>query len=213
MKQQIKTVVLASLALVSSCVLGFAEGMKPEQKPPAEGLRHTLALDVQWQVAEKKMEAPPTNFDHAVPVPGLVDMAKPPFEAVGVKSSKREAFWYRRTFRVEQPIPAVAKLKLHKAMFGCKIWVNGKVVGEQKVAFTPVYCNVKDVLQQGENEVVIRVGAWLPDGADSIGWDQEKEKFIPGVFDFVELILSGAPHIDRVQAVPDVEKQAVTIHA
>ena len=213
MKRQINTVVLAALALVSSCMLGFAEGMKPEQKPQAEGLRHTLALDGQWQVAEGKMEAPPTNFDHTVPVPGLVDMASPAFEAVGVKSAKREAFWYRRTFKVEQPVPAVARLKLHKAMFGCKVWVNGKVVGEQKVAFTPVYCNVKDVLQQGENEVVIRVGAWLPDGADSIGWDQEKEKFIPGVFDSVELILSGAQHIDRVQAVPDVEKQEVTIHA
>ena len=213
MKQQIKTVVLAALAFVSSCVLGFAEGMKPEQKPRAEALRSTIPLDGQWQVAEGKMEAPPITFDHTVPVPGLVDMASPAFEAVGVKSAKREAFWYRRTFKVEQPVPAVARLKLHKAMFGCKVWVNGKVVGEQKVAFTPVYCNVKDVLQQGENEVVIRVGAWLPDGADSIGWDQEKEKFIPGVFDSVELILSGAQHIDRVQAVPDVEKQDVTIHA
>ena len=36
---------------------------------------------------------------------------------------------------------------------------------------------------------------------------------MPGIFDSVELILSGSPHIVRVQAVPEIEKQSVTIHA
>ena len=183
------------------------------RKPQVGDLRRTISFDGNWQIAEGTMATPPSTFDHTVPVPGLVDMATPAFEDVGIPSGMREAFWYRRTFTIEEPIPAVARLKVNKAMFGCKVVVNGKALGEQKVTFTPLYCDVKDVLRQGENEILIRVGAWLPDGKESIGWDQEKHRYIPGVFDSVELILSGAPHIDRVQAVPDVEKQAVTIHA
>ena len=205
------------ILLLTGCALWLqAEGApKVLQEVTTEkgALRSTIALDGRWQIAEGTMATAPTTFDRVAPVPGLVDMASPAFEEVGVKSAKREAFWYHRTFKIDQPIPAVAKLKLQKTMFGCKVWVNGKAVGEQKVTFTPVYCDVKDVLRQGENDIVIRVGAWLPEGANSIGWDQEKIKFIPGVFDSVELILSGAPHIDRVQTVPDLENQSVTIHA
>lgn len=212
MNHQIKATLILALALASTDIAGSAADFKADQAPDQAVLRHTMSLDGMWQVAEGAMATPPTTFDHTVPVPGLIDMAKPPFAEVGIKSAKREAFWYRRIFNVNQTIPAVARLKIHKAMFGCKAWVNGKTVGEQKVAFTPVYCDVKDVLRPGENEIVIRVGAWLPEGPDSIGWDQEKEKFIPGVFDSVELILSGTPHIDRLQAVPEIEKPAVTIH-
>jgi hypothetical protein len=179
----------------------------------AQTLRKTISLDGRWQIAEGTMTNLPASFERSVPMPGLVDMTSPAFEEVGVTSAKREAFWYRRTFKIEQSIPAVARLKLHKAMFGCKVIVNGKTIGEQKVTFTPVYFDVKDVLRHGENEILIRVGAWLPDGKASIGWDQEKTKYIPGIFDSVEVILSGVPHIDRVQAVPDIEKRSVTIHA
>ena len=61
------------------------------------------------------MGAVPAEFDPPVPVPGLVDEARPAFAEVGQKSAKREAFWYRRTFRVKGEVPAVAMLKLHKA--------------------------------------------------------------------------------------------------
>lgn len=176
--------------------------------------RTTVSLNGTWQIAESvAAEERPAAFTRTVSVPGLVDMASPAFEDVGIQSSKREAFWYRRTFNVVTPIPAVAKLKLHKALFGCKVILNGNTLGDQKVTFTPVLYDVKDILRQGENEILVRVGAWLPDGKLSIGADQEKKRFIPGVFDSVEVIFSGAEHIDRVQAVPDIEKQSVTIHA
>ena len=64
-------------------------------------------------------------------------------------------------------------------------------------------------MKAGENEVLIRVGAFresvprpVPDG-----WDYEKQKFIPGIYDSVELTQSGSPHLTRVQAVPDMEKE------
>jgi hypothetical protein len=178
-------------------------------------LRRTISLDGEWQIAEGGMNAIPSKFNHTVPVPGLVDRAKPVFEQVGVKSVKREAFWYRRTFRVDGPIPAVARLKVHKAMFGTRVFLNGQLLGDHLPSFTPGYFNAKPALKVGDNEIIVRVGAFRDSVPKTVpsGWDYEKYRFCPGIFDSVELILSGSPYIARVQAVPDIEKKSVTVHA
>jgi hypothetical protein len=45
------------------------------------------------------------------------------------------------------------------------------------------------------------------------GFDFEKERYIPGIFDSVELILSGTPHFTQVQAAPDLAAKAVRVQA
>jgi beta-galactosidase/beta-glucuronidase len=142
-------------------------------------------------------------------------MAQPAFEEVGVKSTKREAFWYRRTFRIEEAVPPVAQIKVHKAMFGTRVILNGVPLGEHIPCFTPGYFDAKPALKAGTNELLIRVGAFresVPKPAPD-GWDYEKKKYTPGIYDSVEVILSGSPHVTRVQAVPDIEKKTVTVHA
>ncbi len=181
----------------------------------ADEPRRTIPLDGPWEIAEGGMEKPPDRFGHKVPVPGLVDMAEPAFDEVGVKSAKREAFWYRRTFRVEGPVPAVAVLKVHKAMFGSRVILNGAVLGDRLASFTPGLFDARAALKAGENEILVRVGAFresVPRPVPS-GWDYEKKKYIPGIFDSVELILTGSPHVLRVQAVPDLDRKSVTVHA
>ncbi|MGA2034456.1 MAG: glycoside hydrolase family 2 TIM barrel-domain containing protein [Thermoguttaceae bacterium] len=180
----------------------------------AEQGRRVISLDGQWQIAEGTAEAAPQRFEHSVAVPGLVDMARPAFAEVGVKSKLREAFWYRREFRFEDPLPAAAILKVHKAMFGTRVVLNGTPLGEHLPCFTPGLFDARKALRFGANEILIRVGAFrenIPRPIPS-GWDYEKRKFIPGIFDSVELILTGAPHIDRVQVVPEVEKNSITVH-
>ena len=180
-----------------------------------DAARRTVSLDGVWEIGEGRMDAPPSAFGHRVRVPGLIDMAEPAFAEVGVKSTRREAFWYRRSFTVEGPIPAVATVKVHKAMFGTRVTLNGRPLGEHLPSFTPGLFDAHDALRVGRNELLVRVGAFR----DALPWpipsggDFEKKKFIPGIFDSVELILSGTPHVARVQAVPDVAKKAVTIHA
>lgn len=177
--------------------------------------RRVISLDGIWEVAEGGMDRRPDQFAHRVPVPGLMDMAEPPFEEVGVKSERRQAFWYRRTFKVEGEMPAVAQLKLHKAMYGTRVWLNSKDVGEHAPCFTPGVFNVHDQLRgQGhENELVVRVGATREALPESIptGHDFEKKFYVPGIYDSVELILTGSPQIVRVQAVPDLEAKAVRV--
>ena len=177
--------------------------------------RQVISLDGTWQVAEGSMTVCPGRFDHKVVVPGLIDMAQPAFAEVGVASKRREAFWYRRSFRIDGPIPAVAILKISKAMFGSCAILNGTPLGDHRPSFTPGLFDARGALRAGENELVIRVGAFrdaVPQYVPS-GWDYEKFRFTPGVFDSVELILTGDPHILRVQAVPELDKQAVTVHA
>ena len=135
--------------------------------------RTTLSLDGRWQIAEGAMDAAPAKFERDVVVPGLVDMARPPFvepgpkvaergKAFPQKDPRRDAFWYRRTFTVRGPVPAVATLKVSKAMFGTRVILNGQVLGDHAACFTPGYFDARAALKIGENELLIRVGA---DGA------------------------------------------------
>ncbi len=182
-------------------------------KPAAP--RSVINLDGTWQVEQGDMASRPQTFTHTVPVPGLLDMARPAFEEIGKKSALRRAFWYRRSFRLDGPTPEVAVLKIHKAKYGTRVFLNGRLVGEHLPCFTPAYLNVTAFLKGGgiDNELVIRVGAdreSLPDGMPT-GWDFEKYLFIPGIYDSVELILTGRPYIVNAQVVPEIEAKSVRV--
>ncbi len=205
-------------AIIAISAVVFAIGASNTSaalKPEAP--RHVLSLDGVWQVGEGDVGTPPTRFERTVAVPGLVDMAQPPFEEVGKKSPKRQAFWYRRTFQLDGQVPDVALLKLHKARYGLKVWLNGQVVAESLACFTPVYCNVRQSLRGGgeENELIVRIGAdrdSMPQDMPT-GWDFEKYLYIPGIYDSVELILTGRPYIQNVQVVPEIEAERIRVVA
>lgn len=168
--------------------------------------RHVTSLNGVWQVEQGGLETPPVAFLHTVAVPGLVDLAVPAFADVGKVSGQRQAFWYRRSFDVENPIPAVAILKFHKFRFGAKVWLNGELLGEHLPCFTPGEFDARALLRPGQNELLVRLGAnreLLPPDQPS-GQDFEKYLFLPGICDAVELILSGAPFIRNIQTVPDI---------
>jgi beta-galactosidase len=177
--------------------------------------RTVIPLDGQWQIAEGAMATAPAQFEHAVPVPGLVDEAQPPFAEVGLPSPRREAFWYRRTFRIKGEVPAVATLKLYKAAYGARVLLNGIQLGEHLPSFTPGYFDARRALRGNgaKNELIVRVGALpgaLPPSVCS-GYDVEKSRYIPGLFDSVEMILSGTPNIVRVQVAPDIASHTIRV--
>ncbi len=184
--------------------------------------RETISLNGTWQIAEGTMKEIPDTFFHTVPVPGLVSLSTPAFRDAGPKvkdrrsliqkDTLREAFWYYRTFSVDK-VPEVAVLKVSKAMFGTKVFVNGKDAGEHLPCFTPGYFNIRDVLKPGENKLLIRIGSCRNSLPFSIpdGFDFEKDRYIPGIFDNVELYLSGVPNIVSVQAAPDIISKQVHV--
>jgi len=208
MRTAIVLLVVGAFALTVGSVPAGAGEINP---------RKIIDLNGMWQVAEGAMDSTPKQFEHKVPVPGLVDMAKPAFAEVGKKSDKRQAFWYQRTFTVKGSIPAVAILKIHKARYGTKVWLNGQLVGEHLPCFTPALLNVKEQLKGAgqPNELIVRVGADRESRPTDVpsGWDFEKYLYIPGIYDSVELILSGEPYIRNIQAVPDIDAHQVRIIA
>ena len=209
-----KTIIATVLIILTTSTFAYAQNISK---------RNTISLNGTWQIAEGTKDVIPKSFDHTVQVPGLVSLASPSFIDVGPKlkhrdslfqyDTLREAFWYRRIFMVQGSIPAVAILKISKAMFGTKVFLNGKDLGEHLPCFTPGFFNVKDALKPGENELIVRVGSSrnsIPLTIPS-GLDFEKERYIPGIYDNVELILSGTPNIIMVQAVPDINRNQLRV--
>ncbi|MBC8876022.1 MAG: hypothetical protein H8E44_41890 [Planctomycetes bacterium] len=199
------------VGLLAFCTTPTQASLKPAAP------RTVINLNGSWQVEQGDLATPPETYSHSVPVPGLVDMAQPEFTDVGKKSPKRAAFWYRRTFKVDGKIPEVAILKIHKAKYGSKVWMNGQLVGEHLPCFTPAYLDVNAALRGNgqENELVIRLGTdreSMPQDMPT-GWDFEKYLYIPGIYDSVELILTGKPYIRNVQVVPDIETKQLRVVA
>ena len=104
-------------------------------------------------------------------MPGFADMAKPAFLAVGgnmpqnivweyrkVADPLREAFWYRRTFNVETDLPDTAMLRVLKACYTTRVYINGQFAGDHYPSFTPGQFEIRRFLRKGENTIVIRVG-------------------------------------------------------
>lgn len=185
--------------------------------------RTVISLNGTWQIAQGDSSHIPHDFNHTVPVPGLVSLATPAFENVGPKVKERnsleqsdplrESFWYKRTFTVNGHIPEFSVLKIAKAKYGTEVFLNGKRIGLHLPCFTPGFFDIRDAIKTGENELIVRVGAsrdavppYIPNG-----FDFEKERYIPGIYDNVQLILSGSPHIIRVQAVPDIENKRLQV--
>ncbi len=179
--------------------------------------RVTMSLDGVWEMAESKEATPPVVFDHHAPVPGLADMAMAPFEKVGLPDDRRNYFWYRRGFRLEGPVPSLAVLKLRKAAYGARVWINGHDAGEHRPNFTPGYFEITRFLNGGgaSNVVTVRLAADprpLPWTAVK-GEDGEKKKYQPGIFDSVELILTRFPFIQNLQVAPDIHGERIRVVA
>jgi beta-galactosidase/beta-glucuronidase len=172
-----------------------------------------ISLDGQWEVEEGNKQQIPSKFSATVPVPGLITSATPAFKNAGEEKSGDAAFWYRRKFNIAGNIPELVRLKIFKSMFGTKVFINGKEVGESPLNFTPLYFNVTPFLKgnSDENEIIIRVGAHISSVPDSVvsGADPERQKYPSGIYDHVQLLFSSDSYVARTQVVPDIEAKSI----
>jgi beta-galactosidase len=176
--------------------------------------RNTISLNGTWNLeVTKNPDQIPSSFTHTVPVPGLVDLAVPPVEKPGYKSDSANYYWYNTKFKLEKNT-SVCLLKIHKAFYGKKIFVNNKLVAEHLPAFTPVVIDIQKYLNDAgkENELIIRLGTFynFPDTLVN-GMDFEKSRFISGIYDDVEIIQSAYPFIQNVQVVPNIHNGSITV--
>jgi beta-galactosidase len=195
--------------------------------------RTVIPLDGTWQVAESLDTEPvPTAYPRKAPVPGLANLATPPFpdvdkfdsrelidveirdktrpedqrtQAVGVPRQNRNYFWYRRTFKLPAARRQTAVLRINKTQFGAAVWINNRYVGRHYGCFSAALFEVtRQVLWGAENTLVVRIGAHPAVLPRSVpaGTDKEKLKWTPGIYDSVSLALADSPLIETVQVAP-----------
>jgi len=172
--------------------------------------RETLSLNGRWDIQasyiDSKITSIAKNFTNTIPVPGLWDMADEP--VVG------SAAWYKKDFRIEGELPEVATLKIGKAFWGKYIYVNGQHVCDHHPNFTPAYVDIAPFLEQGDNTLLIKIGAMGTQDTSlghPAGYDKEKFEYIPGIYDDVSLIFSGNPVIQYIQVAPLPKLDAATV--
>jgi hypothetical protein len=204
--------------------------------------RVTVSLDGQWQIEDgKSADEIPSAFTHTGPVPGMANLAQPPFENVdrffsreqlanrirwklsppawlteywqGKVDQDRNYFWYRTTFRA----PAarqVAVLKINKAQFGTAVWLNGQKLGEYAGCFSAGYFHLEQAVRwEEENTLLVRIGAHPAVLPDTFptGSDFEKIKWTAGIYDSVSLIYCDNPLIETIQVAPLFDRGEITV--
>jgi beta-galactosidase len=203
MKPKIYSIFLLMAILIASCSKPFSN-------------RQTVSLNGRWDLAiSSHMDKIPAGFDCQVPVPGLVDMATITFDSIGFNRQNRY-YWYRTTFTLSDPYPKKVILKINKAKYGTCVYLNGNLSGKNDYCFTPTFIDIKKFLKEPgqKNELIIAVGSYhsLPDTIIN-GWDFEKTKYRPGIYDDVKLILTDYPYLENVQVAPDINKEELKVRA
>lgn len=168
-----------------------------------------------WQIAKTGYGSQqPSSYNSEAPVPGLVDMAYPKIDSQDTVY-ENTVYWYRKTFKLKTSDKKLFFLKINKAKYHIKVYVNGELAGENVCNFTPSVFNVSNLLKMGEdNELVIAVGCKnnLPDTVTN-GNDFEKINYIPGIYDDVKLISANYPYIQNIQVIPDIKNEQLRIVA
>ena len=185
-------------------------------------MREEILLSGVWECQDAPYDVGygdlPETFGNRIPVPGLWDMAEKPFaytsDAETLKRGTgflRKALWYKKEVVLPR-VPGTAILKIGKGFWGKEIYVNGAFVCRHEPNFSPCYADISAFLAEGRNEIVIKTGE---KGTQSAGWhlgfDCEKKKFIPGLYDDVTLILAEDFYLSRIQVAPRPDEGSVTV--
>ena len=134
-------------------------------------------------------------------------------DARGVSHQDRNYFWYKKTFNAPAQ-NSVAILKVNKAQFGIVVFLNGIRIGQHDACFTAAYFDVtRSIRWSAANDLVIRIGAHpgvLPQNV-SQGTDFEKNRWTPGIYDDVTLMVMNNPVISTLQVAPQLASSSVLV--
>ena len=194
------SVTIGWLLLLSSC------NTAPE--------RVELSLNGTWQLAKAGLrDEVPEVFPSTVTVPGLVDMAMPALDAQD--SSYTDArYFYKTNFQLNHKDYDVVQLKINKAKYHTRVYLNDTLIGEHTRSFIPTELDIKPFLlpEYEENELIISIGCRsnLPDTVIN-GFDVEKQRYIPGIYDDVSITMGHKPFIRDIQVAPNIDESNLRV--
>jgi len=201
----------------------------------------TIKLNGIWEFEQSVHAFPPASFTRTIPVPGLITLAKPridqydrlfpisnkpdkewfgsganddQYEQTAPEKYEPRYNWYRRSILIPREKEGKeVVLTLKKSKYVTQVFVNGQDMGTSIACYTPIDLQVTRAIQFGEvNEVLIRVGdfAWLPPEAAGSS-DKEKQNYIPGIWDDVQLSFTEKIRIHRCLILPDINNEEVNV--
>ncbi len=221
------------------CLLCFALPLHGEWKPAPSPLMTDFAKDVSpdkvhpeyprpqmvrkdwanlnglWQYAiTNKDDDKPPRWDGEILVPFCVESA---LSGVGKKVSPEQALWYRRTFKKpEMKEKGRLLLQFGAVDWHAKVWVNGKLVGQHTGGFDPFTIDITEALNDGEQELIVRVWDPTDQGSQPRGKQVLKPggifyTSVTGIWQTVWLESVGSQYIESLAVVPNLEKKSVAL--
>ncbi|MGQ8335349.1 sugar-binding domain-containing protein [Sunxiuqinia sp. A32] len=199
-----------------------------------DGERAVISLNGTWQFDQTINSFPPKKFTRTIPVPGLVHLATPKIEEYDKFFKREESVeakeqhnlynidytprysWYRKTVFIPAELEGKnGIITIKKSQYVTQVYINGMDMGTSMSCYTPIEFPISRAIKFGsENEILIKVGdrVWLPSEAAG-GTDKEKEHYLPGIWDDVELSFTGNVRVNRLLALPSVKNRNITIKA
>jgi beta-mannosidase len=175
---------------------------EPSAQAPVPEVHQTLSLDGSWEVTALPLEAAEeagyrtysasAGERLAAQVPGdihldLMRAGKMADPDIGDNARSRcrwpeqHSWWYRTAFTPPAALrqASAQQLIFDGIDFSGQIFVNGTLAATSQNAFTPLEVDVKDLLQDGLNELVVRVTSGMELAPDSSGEKLLAEKRPP----------------------------------
>jgi len=143
------------------------------------GARMVISLNGIWEASYDSK-----NFNLRLRVPGMV-----PIENETYPEPESLKVWYRRSFHVNKSFEK-AFLKFYGVDNFCRVYLNGKKVGEHRGGFDSFDFDVSDILKTGKNDILVYVeDKPLKDSRHEVVGKQHWYGNCTGIWQDVELIL------------------------
>ncbi len=158
----------------------------------------------------------PSKYDGKILVPFSVESE---MSGVGRVLTSDNLLWYRRTFRLDSSFEGKrAILNFCSVDWQCTVYINGKAAGSHTGGYNPFSFDITDLLNGGDNELIVRVYDPTDDGHQQRG----KQKLKPvgfwytatsGIWQTVWIEPVSENRIDSVRLLPDIDKGVINIDA
>lgn len=170
-----------------------------------------------WDYAiTPKDAATPAKWDGEILVPFCPESS---LSGVGKQVGASKVLWYKRSFaKPKVPDGHRVKLNFDAVDWHCKVFVNGKQVGDHEGGFDPFTVDITDVLRAGEQQELV-VWVWDPtdEGSQPVGKQIRNPHGIwytsvSGIWQTVWLEVVPPGAIQSIRPVTDITTKKVTVN-